>query len=571
MASDILRTTVENHFNAIARRPMAYNRSQMYEIINAYHGTLPYWEPDVRIERFESQGPTGYQLVPLLYRPAIVNTIFQKIDSFLEEGRKKGLLVTGPQGIGKSFSLVNTVIALESTGDYLVTFIPDCDQWSLGFHLVKAIAQSIGVETTAIRDFPDFNQHWEGVVGEGNFKKLINAISNCLAALGKKWVFVFDQINKLFIKGAQRVNSISELGFPYNAIKNVMRPKQVISVISASANDEAAEEGQHDRFVEYYHPDVMDHEELAMAFPTLEDTRIPTRNAGVYPPLQKVIDLTAGVPFYAARFLNEFNGDGDLFVKKQMKEIKSNWDKLLETPTFSDRRKQQIVDNAILSYLMLPSISPHYDKKYFYERDSMIIPIIPIVSRAVREHFWTDLRKYFDEEEQKYVAMIRNPRTHARARGCLFENLVIVASLNPSRTPRLNLDDGTSVAFPIHFEFFQGSKLPELADVPKTYIPANENFRAVDFIWRFKDSVVGVQVHTTQDHRDVLNNFEEMCETAGWNVKYPDKLYLLYLCHDENVKWSVRNFEKTSEKALVKVFSHSIQEIDGFNASRWWS
>jgi hypothetical protein len=372
---------------------MAYNRIQTYEIINAYHGTLPYWEPDVRIERFESLGRSGYQLVPLLYRPAIVKTIIQKIDSFLEEGRVKGLLVTGPEGIGKSFSLVNTVIALESTGDYLVTFLPDGDQWSLGFHLVKAIAQSIGVETTAIRDFPDFNQEWEGVVGEGNFKKLINAISNCLAALGKKWVFVFDQINKLFIKGAQRVNSISELGFPYNAIKNVMRPKQVISVISASANDEAAEEGQHDRFVEYYHPDVMDHEELAMAFPTLKDTRIPTRNAGVYPPLRKVIDLTAGVPFYAARFLNEFNGDGDLFVKKQKKKIKSNWYKLLETPTFSDRRKQQIIDNAILSYLMLPSISPHYDKKYFYERDSVLFVLCYGCGERERKGGWVEVKK----------------------------------------------------------------------------------------------------------------------------------------------------------------------------------
>jgi hypothetical protein len=30
------------------------------------------------------------------------------------------------------------VIKLELTGDYLAAFIPDCDKWSIAYHLVDA-------------------------------------------------------------------------------------------------------------------------------------------------------------------------------------------------------------------------------------------------------------------------------------------------------------------------------------------------------------------------------------------------------------------------------------------------
>jgi hypothetical protein len=333
MASDILRTTLENHFNATARRPMAYNCSQMYEIINAYHGTLPYWEPKLTFERFETPGGTDEQVLPLLYRPEIVQQLTAEITHQLKTRAIDGVFVTGPQGIGKSFSLVNTVIALESTGDYLVTFLPDGDKWSLGSDVVDAIAASMGVDDEKIGQVPDFHQVWLGKVGEENFKNLIPAISNYLATIGKKWIFVFDQINKLFKKGTKRANSVSELDFPYNVIKNVMRSRHVISIISASANNEAAEIGKHDQFVEYYHPIFMNKTELVVAFPKLTDKRIQTRSTAWHPPplLRQVINLTAGVPLYAATFLNKFDGDDDSFAKAQKMDMKRFWDKLLGT------------------------------------------------------------------------------------------------------------------------------------------------------------------------------------------------------------------------------------------------
>jgi hypothetical protein len=39
-------------------------------------------------------------------------------------------MVKGTEGMGKSHTLVNTVLKLQSTGEYLVTFIPDCERWN---------------------------------------------------------------------------------------------------------------------------------------------------------------------------------------------------------------------------------------------------------------------------------------------------------------------------------------------------------------------------------------------------------------------------------------------------------
>jgi hypothetical protein len=550
---------------------MAYNRSQTYEIINAYHGTLPYWEPDVRIERFVSPGRTGQQLVPLLYRPAIVKTIIQKIDSFLEEGRLKGLLVTGPQGIGKSFSLVNTVIALESTGNYLVTFIPDCDTWFLASDVVDMIAASMGVDT--IDEIPDFNQEWLGEAGEENFKKLIDAISSCLATTDKKWVFVFDQVNKLFDKGRKHELSISVLPFPFRIIKTVMRTKRVISVISASANNEAIE--QHDRFVKYNHPLNMTKAELVIAYPTLSSGRKRVRNIGLVPIdlLKTVVELTAGVPLYVTTFLKEDNERS--FSTSQMTEIKMAWDTLRSEATReSEEKSLGILNNAILSYLMLPTTIPHYDKKYFYLTknefcETVIEPIIPIVLDAVRDHYWNQLLEYLSDHENDLVKICKAQRTSGIVRGRLFEHLVINASLNPRREPILSLDTGI-VNIPNRSEQFDGNKLPkDNLESTMTYIPKSETFPAVDFVWKIEDTIVGVQVHTSR-HRDVVPDFEEMCIEAKWVEQFGGKLYLLYLCHDSKCKRNVQDFAQTTDRGLVKVFARTVTEIDGLNEPKWW-
>jgi uncharacterized membrane protein len=166
-----------------------YNTTVLYEIIDAYRGFAPHWQSQLRSERFGQ--PDGTDVVPLLYRPDIVHDIHQKIGSILKGKTMKGLLITGPQGIGKSFSLVNTVIHLESTGDYLVTFLPDGDVWQHVVDLVDAIAFSIGTNRHAI---PEMNKAW---ISESesfiDLSALIDVITNFLAHMSqpKHWVFVF--------------------------------------------------------------------------------------------------------------------------------------------------------------------------------------------------------------------------------------------------------------------------------------------------------------------------------------------------------------------------------------------
>ena len=74
------------------------------------------WFKDLLRPRF-SQGQSSR----VLYRPNSVIGLLNKLDEVLNDRIKGGIIVKGPQEIGKSFSLVNLVLHLK----YLVTFISD--------------------------------------------------------------------------------------------------------------------------------------------------------------------------------------------------------------------------------------------------------------------------------------------------------------------------------------------------------------------------------------------------------------------------------------------------------------
>ena len=86
----------------------------------------------------------------ILYRPEIVNEIVAQIEGNLLETAAQGLMIKGPQGIGKSHSIVNVIRKLQSTGNYLVTFIPNCETWGHIDDLINAICGSIGTSATSI-------------------------------------------------------------------------------------------------------------------------------------------------------------------------------------------------------------------------------------------------------------------------------------------------------------------------------------------------------------------------------------------------------------------------------------
>jgi hypothetical protein len=110
--------------NVAALEPPATAQTQKFDEV---FGEKAYWLDSVSSERFQSSLYEG-----ILYRPEIVDDICHKIADVLTNKVAKSLMIKGPQGIGKSHSLVNVVLKVQSTGEYLVTVIPVCETWILG-------------------------------------------------------------------------------------------------------------------------------------------------------------------------------------------------------------------------------------------------------------------------------------------------------------------------------------------------------------------------------------------------------------------------------------------------------
>jgi hypothetical protein len=117
----------------------------------------------------------------------------------------------------------------------------------------------------------------------------VSAIDAFLEKMGNKWVFVFDQINKLFVKPNNlKARDASGLAYLFFMIKRVMKAGRITSVISASANNEISYKEKHEAFDEYVHRNDMTPEELQLAFPA--DTFTET--------LDHVEKLTGNVPLF---------------------------------------------------------------------------------------------------------------------------------------------------------------------------------------------------------------------------------------------------------------------------------
>ena len=141
--------------------------------------------------------------------------------------------------------------------DYsLVTFIPDCDRWECVSDLYNAICNSFGTSLTAVR--------WQ--IGSDLDKQLerlntfVDAIDLILQRMDRRWVLIFDQINRLFSRLLLiDAKDLSTLPFPFSAINNIMkRGRRIVSIISASTNNEVAYKESHRGFEECNHPCNMD-------------------------------------------------------------------------------------------------------------------------------------------------------------------------------------------------------------------------------------------------------------------------------------------------------------------------
>jgi Mrp family chromosome partitioning ATPase len=115
------------------------------ETIDKMFGGRPYWRDFVRSDSFVKTVSTG-----ILYRETIVDELTEKIEQAFSLDVMSGVMVKGPQGVGKSHSLVNLALTLQASGNYLVTFIPDCDQWTDSGFLLQMICASFGTQLESV-------------------------------------------------------------------------------------------------------------------------------------------------------------------------------------------------------------------------------------------------------------------------------------------------------------------------------------------------------------------------------------------------------------------------------------
>jgi hypothetical protein len=145
------------------------------------NATLPPWVPDLT-ERFRSTIENG-----ILYRPRIVEDLRKQIDRLFKSLIKVGLMVKGPQGVGKSHTLVNLVVNLEEQRDkgrspYHVTFIPNCDNWRTVGDFVWAVLDSF--EVSAVISAATV----ESVQTPGDVHMFVDLLDGMLEGKNVKWI-----------------------------------------------------------------------------------------------------------------------------------------------------------------------------------------------------------------------------------------------------------------------------------------------------------------------------------------------------------------------------------------------
>jgi hypothetical protein len=308
-----LEVAIENFFDTPSVTEFDVNTPHIYTINDVF--IKPYWN-DFPSDRFDSTDSSG-----ILYRPEIVNQIILKIEENLDRPRGRGLMIKGPQGIGKSHSIVNVVRKLLSTRNYLVTVIPDCETWGTASKLVDFICKSFG----ASYDLLGFPYSKRDII-EDDFEEFIKAVDAVLKKENKQWIFVFDQINRIFARFPEK-KDIGVLDFPFKWMKLVMSAGRITTIISASANNEISYKSQHSGFLEYIHRTNMTNEELLQVY--------ENNDVDEY--------LTGNVPLFIRKFILDEKAQVEPFTASVMNEVELSLDKLMKS--LEDNVKPRFISN----------------------------------------------------------------------------------------------------------------------------------------------------------------------------------------------------------------------------------
>jgi len=191
---EMLRTRLRENFERLKASEFhpSPSDSQLYRMQDTFADLDQYWLKEEWGERFEHTLTAG-----ILYRPAIVSKLLGEVENlFQKEYGREGIMIKGPQGIGKSHSIVNLLRKLlyGSGGKYFVTFIPDCSRWQDVGDLYNAICQSLG------STMEELNIEASGAeeLDKARLNDFIEIIDSVLAEQGRQWIFLFDHINDIF-------------------------------------------------------------------------------------------------------------------------------------------------------------------------------------------------------------------------------------------------------------------------------------------------------------------------------------------------------------------------------------
>lgn len=295
-----------------------------------------------------------------------------------------GVVVKGPTGIGKSHSLVNLVRKLlyDSNGKYLVTFIQDCEKFEDVYDLFDTICLSFGTSLEEIEFQIPALDHYQC------FHIFINAIDSFLEKSNKQWVFIFDQINRLFARPEiQRTKRLSYLPFPFYTITAVLKRGRITSIVSASANNEIDYDDKYRGFEEYYHCLVMSEDEVKIASDI--DTSNEQQNH-----LEMVIKVTGGVPLQVENLVTAAAFDVEKYTRDELERIYLSLNKLMKKS--SRYQIESIASAAVACVLSSPTQTSFcFDRRHtvFREASDCYDPLYPLVLVAYRNYFRDSFRR----------------------------------------------------------------------------------------------------------------------------------------------------------------------------------